>query len=172
MHGYEVANSIQRVSDDVLQAEEGCCIRPYADADRGLGHDEMGHHDRESSRPLLPVQPAGRKQAEVDVSQFSVLARFLLVSFTPLEGEERIRNSLKSHPRSADQTTGSKAGSVAQVPSSVARLQTLGGKPQAEHTVPTSLTCLAAKPPNPPTTPRRRPRVASLHRSRGSVNRL
>ena len=42
-HGYEIANSIQQSSDDVLQVEEGSLYLPPADADQGLGDGGVGH---------------------------------------------------------------------------------------------------------------------------------
>ena len=71
MHGYEIANSIQRISDDVLQVEEGSLypalqrmlIKGWVSAKRGttVGNRRARYHQ-------LP--PAGRKQLDVEMSRF------------------------------------------------------------------------------------------------------
>jgi len=44
MHGYEIANSIQRISDDVLQVEEGSLYPAFAaDAHQRMGNCEVEH---------------------------------------------------------------------------------------------------------------------------------
>jgi DNA-binding PadR family transcriptional regulator len=54
MHGYEIANSIQRISEDVLQVEEGSL---YPALQRmlikGVGDREVRHNGRKPPRALL-----------------------------------------------------------------------------------------------------------------------
>src|SRR5712692_5130214 len=59
----------------------------------------------------------------------------------------RLENNLKSIPDSADLETGNVDGSDAPFPPQRRTLWSLAASPQAEHTVPTPLTCLAAKSP-------------------------
>ena len=71
MHGYEIANSIQRLSDDVLQVEEGSLypalqrmlIKGWVTAKWGMtaGNRRARYYQ---------LTPAGRKQLEVERSQF------------------------------------------------------------------------------------------------------
>jgi len=71
MHGYEIANSIQRISDDVLQVEEGSLypalqrmlIKGWVTAKWGT---TTGNH-RARYYQLTAV---GRKQLGVEMSQF------------------------------------------------------------------------------------------------------
>jgi hypothetical protein len=54
MHGYEIANAIQQVSEDVLQVEEGSL---YSALQRMLlkGDRPLGRHSGQSAGPLLPA---------------------------------------------------------------------------------------------------------------------
>jgi transcriptional regulator len=71
MHGYQIANSIQRISDDVLQVEEGSLypalqrmlIKGWVTAKWGVtaGNRRARYYQR---------TPAGRKQVAVETSQF------------------------------------------------------------------------------------------------------
>jgi len=71
LHGYEIANSIQRLSDDVLQVEEGSLypalqrmlIKGWVKAKWGVtaGNRRARYYQ---------LSPLGRKQLEVEVSQF------------------------------------------------------------------------------------------------------
>ena len=71
LHGFEIANSIQQTTDDVLQVEEGSLypalqrmlIKGWVDA-------RVGNHRRQSPRPLLPAHGRGPKQLGVEISQF------------------------------------------------------------------------------------------------------
>jgi PadR family transcriptional regulator, regulatory protein PadR len=71
MHGFEIANSIQRISDDVLQVEEGSLypalqrmlIKGWVTAKWGT---TAGNRRARYYRLTM----AGRKQLEVEVSQF------------------------------------------------------------------------------------------------------
>lgn len=71
MHGYQIANSIQRISDDVLQVEEGSLypalqrmlIKGWVSAKWGVtaGNRRARYYQ---------LTPAGRKQVAVETSQF------------------------------------------------------------------------------------------------------
>jgi len=71
MHGYQVANSIQCISDDVLQVEEGSLypalqrmlIKGWVTAKWGVtaGNRRARYYQ---------LTPAGRKQVAVETSQF------------------------------------------------------------------------------------------------------
>ncbi len=71
MHGYEIANSIQQISEDVLQVEEGSLypalqrmlIKGWVTAKWGVtaGNRRARYYQ---------LTKAGRKQLEVEVSQF------------------------------------------------------------------------------------------------------
>jgi Transcriptional regulator PadR-like family len=55
MHGYEIADSIQRISDDVLQVEEGSLYPALQRMLIRLGDREMGHDSRKPPRSVLPT---------------------------------------------------------------------------------------------------------------------
>ena len=71
MHGYEIANSIQRISDDVLQVEEGSLypalqrmlIKGWVSANWGTtaGNRRARYYQ---------LTAAGRKQLGIEMSQF------------------------------------------------------------------------------------------------------
>ncbi len=71
MHGYQIANSIQRISDDVLQVEEGSLypalqrmlIKGWVIAKWGVtaGNRRARYYQ---------LTPTGRKQVAVETSQF------------------------------------------------------------------------------------------------------
>ncbi|MGA3165106.1 MAG: PadR family transcriptional regulator [Terriglobia bacterium] len=71
MHGYEIANWIQQVSDEVLQVEEGSLypalqrmlVKGWVTAQWGI---TAGNRRARYYR----LTPLGRKQLEVEVSQF------------------------------------------------------------------------------------------------------
>ncbi|MGB2592764.1 MAG: PadR family transcriptional regulator [Candidatus Acidiferrum sp.] len=71
MHGYEIANSIEQISDDVLQVEEGSLypalqrmlIKGWVTAEWGT--TAGNRHAR-----YYRLTPAGRKQLDVEMSQF------------------------------------------------------------------------------------------------------
>ena len=71
MHGYEIANSIQRVSQDVLQVEEGSL---YPALQRmlikGWVTAEWGVTAENRRARYYRLTAAGRKQLETEVSQF------------------------------------------------------------------------------------------------------
>jgi PadR family transcriptional regulator, regulatory protein PadR len=71
MHGYEIASFIKRVSDDVLEVEEGSL---YPALQRmlvkGWVTAEWGTTEGNRRARYYKLTAAGRKQLEVEVSQF------------------------------------------------------------------------------------------------------
>lgn len=71
MHGYEIANSIQRISDDVLQVEEGSL---YPALQRmlikGWVTAKWGTTAGKRRARYYQLTALGRKQLEVEKSQF------------------------------------------------------------------------------------------------------
>jgi len=71
MHGYEIANSIQRVSDEVLQVEEGSL---YPALQRmlvkGWVTAKWGTTAGNRRARYYQLTPAGRKQLALEMSQF------------------------------------------------------------------------------------------------------
>lgn len=71
MHGYEIANSIQRVSDDVLQVEEGSL---YPALQRmlikGWVTAKWGTTAGNRRARYYRLTSAGRKQLTLEMSQF------------------------------------------------------------------------------------------------------
>jgi PadR family transcriptional regulator, regulatory protein PadR len=71
MHGYEIANSIQRISDDVLQVEEGSL---YPALQRmlikGWVTAKWGTTAGNRRARYYQLTAAGRKQLDVEMSQF------------------------------------------------------------------------------------------------------
>src|SRR6266478_7451896 len=71
MHGYEIANSIQRISDDILQVEEGSL---YPALQRmlvkGWVTAKWGTTAGNRRARYYQLTAAGRKQLNVEMSQF------------------------------------------------------------------------------------------------------
>jgi PadR family transcriptional regulator PadR len=71
MHGYEIANSIQRISQDVLQVEEGSL---YPALQRmlikGWVTAEWGTTEGNRRARYYRLTAGGRKQLEVEMKQF------------------------------------------------------------------------------------------------------
>jgi len=71
MHGYEIAGSIKRLSDDVLQVEEGSL---YPALQRMLVKGwvvaEWGTTEGNRRARYYKLTPAGRKQLSVEISEF------------------------------------------------------------------------------------------------------
>jgi len=71
LHGYEIANSIQRISDDILQVEEGSLypalqrmlIKGWVTAQWGVTAENRRAR-------YYTLTAAGRKQLSVELSQF------------------------------------------------------------------------------------------------------
>jgi transcriptional regulator len=76
MHGYEMANSIQQISDDVLQVEEGSL---YPALQRmlikGWVTAKWGTTAGNRRARYYRLTAAGRKQLEAEVSQFERVMR-------------------------------------------------------------------------------------------------
>ena len=72
MHGYEIASTIERVSQDVLQVEEGSL---YPALQRmlikGWVRAEWGQTDENRRARYYRLTAAGKKQLEAEVSQFA-----------------------------------------------------------------------------------------------------
>jgi PadR family transcriptional regulator PadR len=72
MHGYEIANSIQRISDDILQVEEGSL---YPELQRmlieGWVTANWGATAGNRRARYYQLTAAGRKQLTVEMSQFA-----------------------------------------------------------------------------------------------------
>jgi transcriptional regulator len=71
LHGYEIARSIQQISDDVLQVEEGSL---YPALQRmlvkGWVKAQWGATPENRRARYYKLTPAGRKQLETELSQF------------------------------------------------------------------------------------------------------
>jgi PadR family transcriptional regulator PadR len=71
MHGYEIANSIQQFSEDVLQVEEGSL---YPALQRmlvkGWVTAKWGTTAGNRRARYYQLTPAGRKQLSIEISQF------------------------------------------------------------------------------------------------------
>ena len=71
MHGYEIANSIQRISNEILQIEEGSL---YPALQRmlikGWVTAKWGTTAGNRRARYYQLTPAGRKQLDVEMSQF------------------------------------------------------------------------------------------------------
>jgi PadR family transcriptional regulator, regulatory protein PadR len=76
MHGYEIANSIQRISDDVLQVEEGS-LYPALQRMLVKGWVAARWGTTAGNRRARYYQPTvvGRKQLDVEMSQFETRHR-------------------------------------------------------------------------------------------------
>jgi PadR family transcriptional regulator, regulatory protein PadR len=76
LHGYEIAKSIQQISRDVLQVEEGSL---YPALQRmlikGWVTAKWGATSENRRARYYRLTPAGRKQMEVEVSQFERVMR-------------------------------------------------------------------------------------------------
>jgi PadR family transcriptional regulator, regulatory protein PadR len=71
MHGYEIANSIQRISDDVLQVEEGS-LYPALQRMliRGWVTAKWGATAGNRRARYYQLTAAGHKQLSVEITQF------------------------------------------------------------------------------------------------------
>ena len=71
MHGYQIANSIQRISDDVLQVEEGSLYPALQRMPiKGWVTAKWGVTAGNRRARYYQLTPAGRKQVAVETSQF------------------------------------------------------------------------------------------------------
>jgi transcriptional regulator len=79
LHGYGIARHIQRVSDDVLQVEEGSLYPALQRlAIKGLVKAEWGLSDNNRRARLYRLTPAGRKQLAEEVAGFERLLEAIL----------------------------------------------------------------------------------------------
>src|SRR3974377_2256023 len=76
MHGYEIANSIQQISEDVLQVEEGSL---YPALQRmlikGWVTAEWGQSENNRRARYYRLTAAGRKQLTAEISEFEKVMR-------------------------------------------------------------------------------------------------
>jgi transcriptional regulator len=76
MHGYGVAQHIQRISEDVLQVEEGSL---YPALQRmlikGWVKAEWGLSDNKRRARFYRLTPAGRKQLDAEIVEFGKVMR-------------------------------------------------------------------------------------------------
>jgi PadR family transcriptional regulator PadR len=71
MHGYEIANPVQQISDDVLQVEEGSlypALQPMLI--KGWVTAKWGTTAGNRRARYYQLTPAGRKQLDAEMSQF------------------------------------------------------------------------------------------------------
>ncbi len=79
LHGYGIARHIQRVSDDVLQVEEGSLYPALQRlAVKGWVVAEWGVSDNNRRARLYRLTPAGRKQLAEEVADFERLLEAIL----------------------------------------------------------------------------------------------
>ncbi len=79
LHGYGIARHIQRVSDDVLQVEEGSLYPALQRlAVKGWVEAEWGISDNNRRARLYRLTPAGRKQLHEEVADFERLLEAIL----------------------------------------------------------------------------------------------
>jgi PadR family transcriptional regulator PadR len=79
LHGYGIARDIQRVSDDVLQVEEGSLYPALQRlAIKGWVEAEWGVSDNNRRARLYRLTPAGRKQITEEVADFERLLEAIL----------------------------------------------------------------------------------------------
>jgi len=70
LHGYEIANSIQRISEDVLQVEKARCTQHCNGCSSKGGDREVGTTAGNRRARYYQLTAAGRKQLAVEMSQF------------------------------------------------------------------------------------------------------
>lgn len=74
LHGYGIARHIQRVSNDVLQVEEGSLYPALQRLNvKGWVKAEWGLSDNNRRARLYRLTPAGRKQLATEVADFERL---------------------------------------------------------------------------------------------------
>src|SRR5215216_1930209 len=79
LHGYGIARYIQRVSDDVLQVEEGSLYPALQRlAVKGWVKAEWGISENNRRARLYRLTPAGRKQIHEEVADFERLLEAIL----------------------------------------------------------------------------------------------
>ena len=79
LHGYGIARYIQRVSDDVLQVEEGSLYPALQRlAVKGWVEAQWGVSDNNRRARLYRLTPVGRKQLAEEVADFERLLEAIL----------------------------------------------------------------------------------------------
>jgi len=79
LHGYGIARHIQRVSDEVLQVEEGSLYPALQRlAVKGWVEAEWGLSDNNRRARLYRLTPAGRQQLATEVADFERLLEAIL----------------------------------------------------------------------------------------------
>lgn len=79
LHGYGIARHIQRVSDEVLQVEEGSLYPALQRlAIKGWVEAEWGLSDNNRRARLYRLTPAGRQQLAEEVADFERLLEAIL----------------------------------------------------------------------------------------------
>jgi transcriptional regulator len=79
LHGYGIARYIQRVSDEVLQVEEGSLYPALQRlAVKGWVRAEWGLSDNNRRARLYRLTPAGRRQLAAEVADFERLLEAIL----------------------------------------------------------------------------------------------
>jgi transcriptional regulator len=75
MHGYAVAQSIQRVSQDVLRVEEGALYPALHRLEvRGLVRSEWGASENNRRAKYYTLTPAGRRELEREARSWARVA--------------------------------------------------------------------------------------------------
>jgi PadR family transcriptional regulator PadR len=89
LHGFEIADAIQRVSDDVLRVEEGSL---YPALQRmlvkGWISGEWGRTDENRRARYYRLTSAGRRQLEREVESYERIAEAIARILRPAEGTE------------------------------------------------------------------------------------
>lgn len=87
LHGYGIARHIQRVSDDVLQVEEGSLYPALQRlAVKGWVKAEWGISDNNRRARLYRLTPAGRRRIAEQVADFERLLEAMMRVVRPAEG--------------------------------------------------------------------------------------
>ena len=85
LHGYGIARHIQRVSDDVLQVEEGSLYPALQRlAVKGWVEAEWGLSDNNRRARLYRLTPAGHKQLAEEVADLERLLKAILLVVRPV----------------------------------------------------------------------------------------
>jgi PadR family transcriptional regulator, regulatory protein PadR len=89
LHGFEIADAIQRVSDEVLRVEEGSL---YPALQRmlvkGWISGEWGRTDENRRARYYRLTPAGRRQLDREVESYERITEAIARILHPAEGRE------------------------------------------------------------------------------------
>jgi len=87
LHGYGIAKHIQQVSDDVLRVEEGSLYPALQRIlNKGWVSAEWGQTERNRRARFYRLTAAGRRQLDVEVSEFTRVMRAIARVLQPAEG--------------------------------------------------------------------------------------